>query len=129
MTRRFKRKTIKYVHFIEIILALIVGISYIYLMIIRKIDSVAEIALVIIVIFLVINDIIEEVIPKDFEYNIIAKDDVILFEIGEEKRLLISKRFEVVKKTKQEITLKDENSTITIPYNRKVLKFLKKIQE
>lgn len=92
----------------------------------------AEITIICVLIFLVIcgigGIILIAVMPPDFEYRIMLDSGFIIFCSSNNIPKVIKQSFKVSKKTLHYLVLKDKNIKIKIPYNQKVWKVLKEIQ-
>ena len=75
--------------------------------------------------------ILINVMPPDFQYDIIVDAGCILFQFPNGIHKVISHQFVISKKTMYSLVLEDKEiaKTIEIPYNRKVLEVLKEIQK
>lgn len=120
-TKKFERKSGKYVGMIAFVLVLISVLSLIFSIVStdKSLCNMSIVALEIAIIILFM--------PDDFEYVIKQNGDVILFEFGLDDVRVLKKNFHIFSQKKRYLILEDGNSRIKIAYNSAVLKFLKEL--
>ena len=131
-TKKFERKSGKYVGMIAFVLVLISVLSLIFSIVStdKSLCNVSIVALEIAIISMIAAVVVAIIIlfmPDDFEYVIKQNGDVILFEFGLDDVRVLKKNFHIFSQKKRYLILEDGNSRIKIAYNSAVLKFLKEL--
>lgn len=67
-------------------------------------------------------------VPRDYNYNVEVKEDIIIFCYSENDKRVMQKTFTCTK-TRTEIVLFDGNAIITVPYDKDVMKFLDEVKK
>ncbi len=67
-------------------------------------------------------------IPRDYDYSVEVKEDIIIFCYSEGDKRVMQRIFTCTK-TRKYFVLYDGNAVITVPYSKDILKFLEEVKK